>query len=330
MSTFSRALLGAAGAAALAGAMMSPAMAEDRAPSAYIGAGGGLNFLTDMDFTSPAKVTSDTGWAAIGSLGYRWAGGLRTEIEGGVRGNQGHYQTPANENGKVRAETILGNALFDIFPSGKFTPYIGFGVGVARPKFDFPTASVRDTALAYQGIVGATLKVTERLDLFMDYRYLSTSGLDVTIGPNKSVDEYRTHTALAGLRWTFWSGAAKPAPAPAAAPAPVMSTPKDYTIYFEFDKSNITDAAGAVLDEIKTNTQPGQSYSVVGHTDTSGSIQYNQALSDRRAKNTASGLTTRGVTVSNVSGVGKTDLAVPTADGVKEPLNRRSVIKVNQ
>jgi outer membrane protein OmpA-like peptidoglycan-associated protein len=34
-------------------------------------------------------------------------------------------------------------------------------------------------------------------------------------------------------------------------------------------------------------------------------------------------------TVMNVDWKGKTDLAVPTPDGVKEPLNRRSTISIN-
>ena len=64
---------------------------------------------------------------------------------------------------------------------------------------------------------------------------------------------------------------------------------------------------------------------VVGHTDTSGSLSYNQGLSERRAHNIADLLVAAGAQAGSleVSGRGKTQPAVPTAEGVKEPLNRR-------
>ena len=70
---------------------------------------------------------------------------------------------------------------------------------------------------------------------------------------------------------------------------------------------------------------------VVGHTDTSGGFAYNMRLSERRAKGTADALVAAGVaqTTINVDWKGKTDLAVQTPDGVKEPLNRRSTISIN-
>ena len=73
----------------------------------------------------------------------------------------------------------------------------------------------------------------------------------------------------------------------------------------------------------------GQSrITVVGHTDTSGSAEYNLKLSERRAgvvKDTMVQMGARPEAIQ-VSGVGETDLAVQTADGVKEARNRRAVI----
>ncbi len=70
---------------------------------------------------------------------------------------------------------------------------------------------------------------------------------------------------------------------------------------------------------------------VVGHTDTSGGFAYNMRLSERRAKSTADALVSQGVQQGTlqVDWKGKTDLAVQTPDGVKEPLNRRSTIDIN-
>jgi len=64
---------------------------------------------------------------------------------------------------------------------------------------------------------------------------------------------------------------------------------------------------------------------VTGYTDASGSAGYNQRLSERRANNVANALVRFGVPrqAMSVSGRGKNDQRVPTADGVREPQNRR-------
>ena len=104
-------------------------------------------------------------------------------------------------------------------------------------------------------------------------------------------------------------------------------------VYFPFDQYVLTPDAQSVVQEAAqyaTGDQASTHVAVVGHTDTSGSVAYNMRLSERRAKATADQLVSDGVaqSVLDVSWVGKTDLAVPTPDGVKEPLNRRSTITV--
>ncbi len=70
--------------------------------------------------------------------------------------------------------------------------------------------------------------------------------------------------------------------------------------------------------------------SVVGHADTVGSKAYNQALSERRARTVRDAIKAQGVDTSNSSVAGRSelDLAVPTGDGVAEPLNRRVTVEV--
>ncbi len=121
---------------------------------------------------------------------------------------------------------------------------------------------------------------------------------------------------------------ARPAftPPPAAAPPP--ST--DFTVYFDFDSWTLTGEQLTVLQQaIATARAGGQSHiTVVGHTDTSGSAEYNQALSVKRANVVTETLVDMGARrdAIQVSGVGETDLAVQTPDGVKEPKNRRAVV----
>jgi outer membrane protein OmpA-like peptidoglycan-associated protein len=67
--------------------------------------------------------------------------------------------------------------------------------------------------------------------------------------------------------------------------------------------------------------------SVIGHTDTD---ENSEPLSLRRAKAVEAALIGQGARAEaiTVSGAGKDDLAVQTADHVKEPRNRRVVISL--
>jgi outer membrane protein OmpA-like peptidoglycan-associated protein len=64
---------------------------------------------------------------------------------------------------------------------------------------------------------------------------------------------------------------------------------------------------------------------VDGNTDTSGTPQYNQGLSERRARTVAEELVRDGVPQNAISmhAYGDTKLLVPTGPGVREPQNRR-------
>ena len=80
---------------------------------------------------------------------------------------------------------------------------------------------------------------------------------------------------------------------------------------------------------INTARAGGQSrINVVGHTATSGSAEYNQRLSVRRANVVVEALVNMGARRQAItaSGVGETDLAVETGDNIREQRNRRTVI----
>jgi OOP family OmpA-OmpF porin len=113
---------------------------------------------------------------------------------------------------------------------------------------------------------------------------------------------------------------------PAPPPAPVAN----YKVYFDFDSWTISGEQLTVLQQaIATARAGGQSrITIVGHTDTSGSAAYNQRLSERRANVVAEALVDMGARreAIQVSGVGESDLEVPTRDGVREPRNRRAIV----
>jgi iron complex outermembrane receptor protein len=114
-------------------------------------------------------------------------------------------------------------------------------------------------------------------------------------------------------------------PPPVAAPAPVA--PRSYLVFFDFNKSDLTAQATQIVDQAASNAGPAKvtRLTVTGHTDTVGSDAYNMRLSRRRAESVAARLEKDGIPSSEIEIVakGKRDLLVPTADGVREPQNRR-------
>jgi len=113
-----------------------------------------------------------------------------------------------------------------------------------------------------------------------------------------------------------------PPPPQAVAPAP-----KSYLVFFDFNKSDLTPQAKTIVDQAAANAGPAKvtRLTVTGHTDTVGSDAYNMRLSRRRAESVAAQLEKDGIPSSEIEIVakGKRDLLVPTADGVREPQNRR-------
>ena len=78
-------------------------------------------------------------------------------------------------------------------------------------------------------------------------------------------------------------------------------------IYFDFDKSNITNKAAFELDKLVAIMEkyPDMVIRAESHTDARGPASYNRGLSDRRAKSTAQYVISKGISEERISGVGK-------------------------
>ena len=117
-----------------------------------------------------------------------------------------------------------------------------------------------------------------------------------------------------------------------AAVATVPAT-SAYTVHFGFNKSTVPANEKKVLDNVAQDIQKYSpaAVTVSGYASTPGSDGYNQALSERRAAAVTQELTNRGVKASIIGqqAYGETHLAVPTANNVKMPPNRRVVIEFN-
>ncbi len=327
----------------------------------------------------------DEAWAGFARLGYRFTPSWRVELEGGYRShadlgtiNNLATGTPAvcgptpsvgpcaTPPGDVRVSTLMANVIYDFGGADStIRPFIGLGAGVAQVSTEFQgnlagargigiVADYDSTDLAAQALAGVAIRLSERANLDLTYRYLMT---DIEFDTNTSVavfdqgtfsgDFENSHTVSLGLRYSF--GAIEPAYVPPAPqplppapqppaprptpPAPVVPADREFVVYFDWDRSDLTAEAQSVVTQAANYAKSGRPTRVliVGHADTSGSAAYNVGLSNRRARTVADALVAQGVNggVISLDGKGETALARPTADGVREPLNRRATIGIN-
>lgn len=113
----------------------------------------------------------------------------------------------------------------------------------------------------------------------------------------------------------------------APAPAPVAVLPGSIIVFFDWDSAVLTETARNLIREAAQLFETGNMNAIttVGHADKSGTVAYNNELSAERSANVASELSRLGVPSDDVDVTwrGEADPLVPTADGAREPQNRR-------
>src|SRR5215472_18362212 len=110
-----------------------------------------------------------------------------------------------------------------------------------------------------------------------------------------------------------------PPPPPSPPPAP-PSPPPPYLVFFDWNSAVLGPSGREVIALAAQTFKAGSpvTVQVTGFTDTSGSTDYNQRLSERRANAMAAVLVQDGVPQTNlvVVGRGENDLRVSTPHGV--------------
>jgi outer membrane protein OmpA-like peptidoglycan-associated protein len=275
---------------------------------------------------------------------------------------------PTRSGGEQQNYGAMANVLFDMDVGAPWIyPYFGGGVGYSYARWDhiqtFATDAAYDFtadgthgALAYQGIFGLSFPVAflPGLSLTAEYRFFSVTenaqfnamsiGGQGPHGPkplsvargNADITSDFNHSALVGLRYALFTPA-PPMPAPAAAPPPVAApapqAARTYLVFFDWDRADLSARARQIVAEAaqaSTHVQTTR-IEVNGYTDLSGTAEYNQRLSVRRAQSVKSELVRDGVAADAISihGYGESNPLVQTAKGVREPQNRRVEIILN-
>ena len=311
------------------------------------------------------KINTKTGYDFGGVVGYDF-GGFRLESEVSYRkadtdsinltgagipssaANNMNSRGLLNTNGDASALSFMVNGLLDFGADDGLQGFVGGGVGVARVDIQNIYASPSwlddsDTGFAWQALAGIRAPLSDHWDVGLKYRFFNAPNVNLIDRLGRNVDtRFRSHSLMGSLVYNF-GGEAAPVEvvAPPPPPPPVDVTPPPppppppqvtcnsgpYIVFFDWDKSNLTDQGASTLDNAVSNYGSCGNARVMlaGHADRSGKPAYNVGLSQRRNATVKAYLSSKGVSDGAISttALGETQNLVATADGVREPQNRR-------
>jgi OOP family OmpA-OmpF porin len=284
-------------------------------------------------------------------------------LPGDARPGQGLGLAIREAAGNTTALSFMINGMLDFGDDDGVSGFLGGGVGVARVSFNnqrvFSNQDAflddSDTRFAWQVVAGLRQAISENADVTVRYRFFNVPSLEMAgFGGNEFSTRFRSHSILGGLTFNFGAPdvveplpepiPVPPAPVPIPEPVPVpvvvncpngttvtppavCPIPGPFIVFFDWDRDEITPQAAGILDNAAEQYRATGNAQVVlaGHADRSGSDQYNVGLSQRRADNVRQYLAGRGIPegVMRTEAFGESRPAVETADGVREPQNRR-------
>lgn len=342
------------------GGLVQPGTSAAAEKGLYLEGHAGAAFARDFQLdttTVHQDAEHDIGWLGGIGFGYAYGNGMRGEIGFDYRENGVDKVSGVSGSGTSRASSLMVNGYYDFFRDSTIQPYIGAGVGLglvdAHKISPVSGSSVNDDDydFAYQGMAGLAVNVGPRTKVTLGYRYFTVPSLNLKTTSGAAIDgDYATHEVMLGVRFSFGPPAAKPAPEPAAAPmpkmapmeeeappkpaakpapqpAPVAEISRNFLVFFDWNRADITSLADNIIKSAVAEARRVDKVRVrlTGHTDRSGTVRYNQRLSLRRANAVRARMEQLGIPASEIAvfAKGESEPLVPTGDGVREPQNRR-------
>ena len=189
-------------------------------PVFYFGFLGAYNNAFDVSNDQGSELLLDDGTAFYFSLGRMNGRNLRTEVELSFRSNDiRSLLTAAGElpaSGQLQTFSGMANAYWEFvnFPTGRFKPYIGGGVGFLSATTDIgfasdltqtPNQSDSSSSFAYQYMAGINFKVSNHLDFYGEYRFVEANSFGIASDRDDLSGDfrYKANSVGGGLRWKF-------------------------------------------------------------------------------------------------------------------------------
>ena len=182
-----------------------PAHASNEVGS-YFTFTGSMDMFEDMtlvnkDFSAVPSagdsLETETGLGFNHSIGYQFRNSFSTELEFSYRGGD----FGPGVHGDITSKSFLVNGIYSFNIREFYTPYIGYGIGIAFHEASIKNSGDRaDTTLAYQLKMGVDMEFSRKLSLLLGYRYFTTN--------DPSFDGYFTgetasHGIEAGVKYHF-------------------------------------------------------------------------------------------------------------------------------
>jgi peptidoglycan-associated lipoprotein len=172
-----------------------------------------------------------------------------------------------------------------------------------------PTASISvdPTNILAGGSASLTWQTTNATEISIDRIGPVPANGSQSVSPTQSTTYHLTAKGAGGTQEaTTRLTVTQPPPPPAAAPSisdEDLFNQNIKDIYFDFDKSDIRADQQATMqaDAAFLTQHPNFNFTIEGHCDERGSIEYNIALGDSRANTVRNALTTAGVAANRIS-----------------------------
>ncbi|MEQ8860333.1 MAG: outer membrane beta-barrel protein [Pseudomonadales bacterium] len=185
----------------------------------YLSAGLGAGYAPNAEFDD-AGLNVDFDLARpIGSiaLGLDRPGAWRFEVDASYRYNDAEViffdaarpDVAPDADSRITALGVALSALRDFDVGGRFQPFLGAGVGMARIDYELrqyitgvELLDDRDTALTYQLIAGVGLRLSPRVDLALEYRYWAAPDIELNGADGSAFDtDHRVQSLTANLHY---------------------------------------------------------------------------------------------------------------------------------
>ena len=161
--------------------------------------------LTNIDSTLGVRpnMGRETGLGFNHSIGYQFKNSFSTELEFSYKG--GNFQ-PSTESaggldGDMTTKSFLVNGIYSFNIREFYTPYIGYGVGLASHEASVKGHPERGRGtLAYQFKMGVDMEFSRKLSLLLGYRYFTT---DNPTFVQLFEAESSSHGIEAGIKYHF-------------------------------------------------------------------------------------------------------------------------------